>query len=114
MISDFLRPGKQNAQTMAQLMEKTGLRRRDIQRLIQDERAAGALILSDTERPGGYYLPGNREELAAFVKHMDSRARSAMLSCQAARRRLRELDAAEGQVTLFAPEASEEPQRGAE
>ncbi len=108
-ISEYLKEGKENATSMETLIQRTGYSRRDIQKMIAAERRDGILIVSDTQRPGGFYLPGNAEELAEFVRHMDSRAKAAMVACRGARQRLRELEAADaGQVTFPETEAPEQ------
>ncbi len=102
MISEVLRTGKENALTMADLERKTGRNRRDIQKMIAEERAGGQLILSSTKGRGGYFLPGNAGELREYVRSMEARARATFRACTAARRALKAMEAAEqgGQLSL--------------
>ena len=62
-ITDYLSHGAQNAISAADLTKIAGVESRDIRRIVEAERIAGAVILSD-ER--GYYLPNENREAAIF------------------------------------------------
>ena len=111
MISELLGRGKGAALTMNDLKLLTGYSRRDIQKQIALERESGELILSSTQPPGGYYLPSCSAELEEYVRSMDARAKATFAACQAARKALREMEAAEqGQIAIEenAPDGSSE------
>lgn len=111
MISEILLKGKENARTMADLMRMTNLPKRDLQRMIAFERQQGALILSSTTPPGGFFKPGSSDDLREYVHSMDARAKSTFRACMAARKALREMEERErGQLTLTenAPDAAPE------
>ena len=92
MIEQLLLPGADNAVTTAQLLAATRFRHvADLQRQIERERAAGALILSTCARGGGYYLPASRDEILRFERTLRRRALSTLRTLRAARRVLREV-----------------------
>jgi len=64
--------------------------------MIARERQTGALILSSTEGTGGYYRPGNKEELRRFVASMDSRSREIIKAATVAREALNRGEGVEG------------------
>ena len=72
-ILNMLEPGRENAKTTEELCEVTGLRKRLVQMEIHDLREAGHLVIS---LPGvrGYFMPGDREDIAAFERQMRNRA----------------------------------------
>ena len=96
-VRDALRYGKDAAIASKPLSEALGFRSvRDLQKQIEKERAAGAVILSDTHG-GGYYLSNDPAELLRFTQTLNARAKNtakAALSAQKA------LDAATGQETI--------------
>ena len=93
-IRDSLRYGKENAIPSKALAEALGFRSvRDLQKAVEAERAAGAVILCDSQG-AGYYLSNNPDELRRFARTLHARARNtarAAISAQAA------LDAITGQ-----------------
>lgn len=93
-VRDSLRYGKENAIPAKMLAESLGFRCvRDLQKQIERERTAGAVILSDS-CGGGYYLSNDPEELQRFARTLHARAKNtarAAISAQAA------LDAITGQ-----------------
>ena len=69
LFSRILPAGAENAVSTAELLQRLGLSdQRVIRKLISEERAAGAVILSNGD---GYFLPDDgekgRQETAAFV-----------------------------------------------
>lgn len=71
-VADLLPTGQQNAVPLRHLKELVHLPGRELRRLIERERRAGALILSDNQR--GYYLAADAGEAQAFIKSMRHRA----------------------------------------
>ena len=70
-ISDFLNHGQDGAVPLKHLVKITGLHERDIRSMIERERRAGALILSDNA--SGYYLSASAEETERFINSMRHR-----------------------------------------
>ena len=92
-IAGMLPRGSENAVTTAELLRRTGYAcKRQLTKSVQAERKAGALIASRTDGQGGYFQPSSRAELEDFVRSMDHRARSIMVTIKAARKALREMD----------------------
>ncbi len=87
MIKEYLKKGKENAISRAQLCEITGLSDREVRGAIFEEREAGVLILSDSGARG-YWLPGSVEELEAYAKQMEKRAKKIFIASRAARKEL--------------------------
>ena len=106
-VHDTLRYGRENAIPSQTLAQSLGFRSvRDLQKAVEAERAAGAVILSDTHG-GGYYLSNDPEELQKFTRTLYARARNTMKAAESAQRAL---DAATGQLRMagwFAQEAEE-------
>lgn len=69
MIKELLPSGKDNAIPTTELMKLCGMERRQMTKLIHDERAAG-----------GYYMPASRQEVQEFLDSMESRG-SSIFSC---------------------------------
>lgn len=96
-VRDSLRYGKENAIPSKVLAEALGFRTvRDLQKAIESERSAGAVILSDP-CGAGYYLSNDPEELRRFTQTLNARAKNTMKAAQSAQRAL---DAAMGQETM--------------
>lgn len=69
-----LRYGKENAIPSKALAQALGFQTvRELQKQIERERAAGAVILSDSYG-GGYYLSDDPEELRRFTRTLEARA----------------------------------------
>ena len=87
-IVDLLLVGRENAIPSKDLAKLAGLSSvRELQRLIARERAAGEVILSTCESGGGYLRPACQDEIRAFVRTLDARAKNtncALRSAQAA------------------------------
>ena len=93
-VYDSLRYGKENAIPSKALAQALGFRSvRELQKQIERERTAGAVILSDP-CGGGYYLSNDPEELRRFTQTLNARARNTMKAAESAQRAL---DAATGQ-----------------
>lgn len=71
-VAELLPTGQQNAVPLKPLKEMAHLPGREVRRLIEQERRAGALILSDNQH--GYYLAADESEVQQFVKSMRRRA----------------------------------------
>lgn len=71
-ISDFLSFGQANAVTLHYLQGMTGLKGREIRRMIQQERLEGIPICADNV--AGYYLPANDSEKMRCARSMRHRA----------------------------------------
>lgn len=96
-VYDSLRYGRENAIPSKLLAEVLGFQTvRDLQKQIERERAAGAVILSDSHG-GGYYMSNDPEELLRFTRTLNARARNTIRAAQSAQRAL---DAASGQESI--------------
>lgn len=96
-VYESLKYGKENAIPSKKLAEALGFQTvRDLQKQIERERAAGAVILSDPHG-GGYYLSDAPEELRRFTRTLEARARNTLKAAESARRAL---DAATGQERI--------------
>lgn len=104
-VYDALHYGRQNAIPSKILAESLGFRSvRDLQKAIEAERAAGAVILSNP-CGGGYYLSNDPEELRRFTQTLNARARNTMKAAESAQRAL---DAVTGQERMAGWFADEE------
>jgi len=104
-IADILPHGAENAVSSAEVMRLCGISGiRQLRAAIAAERAAGALILSNTA--GGYYLPAEgkqgREEMQHFVNTARSKALALLRATRSARAALRVMD---GQESIMQSEA---------
>lgn len=71
-----LKYGKENAIPSKVLAQALGFQTvRELQKQIERERAAGAVILSDSHG-GGYYLSDDPEELRRFTRTLEARERN--------------------------------------
>ena len=96
-VFDYLHYGKENAIPSKILAKALGFQTvRELQKQIERERAAGAVILSDP-CGGGYYLSNDPAELRRFTQTLNARARNTMKAAESAQRAL---DAATGQETM--------------
>ena len=92
IVFDFLNYGKENAIRSKDLAKALGFRSvRDLQKQIELERAAGAVILSDSHG-AGYYLSDDPYEIRRFVNTLKSRAKNTMSAVESACRLLAELE----------------------
>lgn len=96
-VRDSLQYGRDNAIPSKVLAEALGYQSiRDLQKQIERERAAGAVILSDP-CGGGYYLSNDPEELKRFTRTLNARARNTIKAAQSAQMAL---DAVTGQERM--------------
>ena len=96
-VRDSLRYGKEAAIASKPLAEALGFRSvRDLQKQIERERAAGAVILSDP-CGGGYYLSNDPDELRRFTRTLNARAKNTLKAAESAQRALDDLT---GQETM--------------
>lgn len=96
-VRDSLRYGRENAIPSKTLAEALGYQStRELQKQIERERAAGAVILSDS-CGGGYYLSNDPVELLRFTRTLNARARNTIKAAQSAQMAL---DAAIGQEVM--------------
>ena len=96
-VFDSLHYSKENAIPSKALAQALGYQSvRDLQKQIERERAAGAVILSDP-CGGGYYLSNDPVELARFTRTLNARARNTAKAAQSAQKAL---DAATGQESI--------------
>lgn len=87
-VFDSLRYGKENAIPSKTLAKALGFQSvRDLQKQIERERAAGAVILSDP-CGGGYYLSNDPHELRRFTRTLNARAKNTMRAAESAQRAL--------------------------
>jgi len=88
-VMDYLPEGRENAISGKELVSLLGLSsKRQLQVLIAKERAHGALILSSTIPPGGYYTSTDPAEVEAFVRMMESKAKKTFKVLKSARQYL--------------------------
>lgn len=92
-----LRYGRENAIPTKVLAKAMGFQTvRDLQKQIERERAAGAVILCDSQG-AGYYLSNDPEELRRFTRTLNARAKNTLKAAESAQRAL---DASTGQETM--------------
>lgn len=93
-VQDALKYGRANAIPSKILADSLGFRSvRDLQKTVEAERAAGAVILCDSQG-AGYYLSDDPEELRQFIRTLNARAANTLRAAESAQRAL---DAATGQ-----------------
>lgn len=87
-VYDVLRFGRENAIPSKALAQVLGFQSiRELQKQIERERAAGAVILSDP-CGGGYYLSNDPRELRRFIRTMYARAGNTLMAAESAQRAL--------------------------
>lgn len=87
-VFDSLRYGKENAIPSKTLAKALGFQSvRDLLKRIERERAAGAVILSDS-CGGGYYLSNDPHELRRFTRTLNARAKNTLRAAESAQRAL--------------------------
>lgn len=97
-ISEYLPTGKENAIPSRALAEILGFDTvRELQKAIERERQAGAVILSTCTEGGGYFLPANETEIREFIRTLSNRAKNTRRSMESA---LDALDGMTGQMRL--------------
>lgn len=89
MIQEILKIGKENALSLEYLANKLHLGTvRALQKQVEKERKQGAVILSSSVPPGGYYLPGSRQEVMEFIRTLENRADGTLEALESAKRYL--------------------------
>ena len=97
-ITDYLPTGKENAIPSKTLAEILGFYTvRELQKAIERERQAGAVILSTCTEGGGYFFPANETEIREFIRTLSNRAKNTRRSMESA---LDALDGMTGQMRL--------------
>ena len=90
MIENFLLEGKKNAISSQRLADLAGCKSvRELQEIIAEERAAGAVILSTAQNGGGYFLPESASEVKEFVRTLESRGKNTLAALKSARNYLK-------------------------
>ena len=96
-VYEYLHYGKDQAIQTKDLAMALGFKTvRDLQKQIERERAAGAVILSDSHG-AGYYLSNDPVELRRFTQTLNARATNTLRAAESAQRAL---DAATGQQRI--------------
>lgn len=93
MVKEVLETGKENALSPEYLASilKLGTTRA-LQKQVEKERREGAVILSSSVPPGGYYLPGSRREVVEFIRTLENRADGTLEALDSARKYLQEFE----------------------
>ena len=94
MVEKFLFEGRQNAIKSQKLADLVGCKSiRELQEVIAQERAAGAVILSTCQNGGGYFLPipGDRKEVVEFIHTLRRRAKNTLAAIESAEAYLKQL-----------------------
>ena len=87
-VIDFLHYGKENAIPSKMLADVMGFRSvRDLQKAVEAERTAGAVILCDSHG-AGYYLSDDPVELRRFTQTLSARAKNTLKAAESAQRAL--------------------------
>lgn len=87
-VRDSLRFGRDNAICSKVLASVLGFPTvRDLQRQVERERAAGAVILCDSQG-AGYYLSNDPAELKRFTRTLEARAKNTIRVAQSAQQAL--------------------------
>lgn len=98
MVEKFLMEGKENATASQKLADLVGCKSvRELQEVIAQERAAGAVILSTCQNGGGYFLPvpGDKQEVIEFTHTLRRRAKNTLVAIKSAERYLKQLEGGE-------------------
>ena len=87
--------GRTNAIPRAELAALWGVSERDVRRIVARMRKEEApdAILSSTRPPAGFWRSADPEEVSAFVREMERRARSTFQALDGAKRVLRVAEA---------------------
>lgn len=97
IVYESLDYGRENAVRSKDLAKRLGFKTvRELQKQIEAERAAGYVILSDSQS-AGYYLSNDPVELRRFVNTLNARAANTIRASESAQRAL---DAATGQESI--------------
>lgn len=100
-IFDILPIGRERAISSDALAAVTGCKSvRELQKRIERERLAGAVILSDTHG-GGYYRSNDPAELRRFVRTLNARARNTLRAAESAQIALNTIEGQESSGGRF-------------
>lgn len=96
-VLDSLKYGRENAIPSKTLAATLGFRSvRELQKEVEAERVAGAVILCDSQG-AGYYLSNDPAELRRFTRTLNARAANTLKAAASAQKAL---DAATGQQRM--------------
>lgn len=85
-LLEYIPVGRENAMPAKTLAQRAGYKDvRSLQADIHSLRVNGALILSTTTPPGGYYISQDKQEAARFVRSMEGRRDQIGRAIQAAK-----------------------------
>lgn len=88
IVYESLNYGRENAVKSTELARRLGFKTvRELQKHIEAERAAGYVILSDSQG-AGYYLSNDPVELRRFVNTLNARAANTIRASESAQRAL--------------------------
>ncbi len=100
-VRDSLFYGRANAIPSRALAKSLGFRSvRELQKAVEAERSAGAVILCDSQG-AGYYLSDDPHELRRFVRTLNARARNTIRAAESAQRALNNLTGQESMSGWF-------------
>lgn len=72
-LNNVLGTGRENARTSTDICRTYGVDRRSLVAQIQRARKSGTAIAAATDEPMGYYFPETPDELAGYIRTLDSR-----------------------------------------
>ena len=86
MVEEVLKTGQRNALSPEYLAKRLNLGTvRALQKQVEKERREGAVILSTSIPPVGYYLPENEREVRQFIRTLENRADNTLGALKSAR-----------------------------
>ena len=96
IVMEALQTGKENAISAHDLCTYLGFDSiRCLQKEIERERKAGAVILSTCQDGGGYFIPENNQEVRQFIRTLENRAKNTFAALRSARGLLRQQEVTE-------------------
>lgn len=101
VVQEVLQSGKDNAISSEALADRLGFDSvRSLQKEIERERKAGAVILSTCENGGGYFLPECNREVKQFIRTLENRASNTLAALESAKTYIRQHEeAGEGECS---------------
>lgn len=97
IVYPILLYGRENAISLETLSARLGMGKRAVIRQVNQERAAGYLILSNMGKQHGYYRSNDRQEIKQFLKSNQKRQATTARASRAAREALKQC---EGQLDI--------------
>lgn len=86
MVEEVLKTGQRNALSPEYLAKQIEpWNSQGMQKQVEKERWEGAVILSTSIPPGGYYLPENEREVRQFIRTLENRADNTLGALKSAR-----------------------------